>query len=179
MIHHKTNSAMKIIISWSLKNKYMYIQFRAMKPKMPSKNLGEWYNYSCSHIMCGCIINKPQSIFWNHARNQRCTLEYRWLWFDLLAVVSVVSYRVWQPARLVVQPVEFRHQAHSNGSPHPGVHYCHLHAHRQTHRHKTLLVLFNCGPQLATLINCNTLEQDFIVYSHPCGMIRTISEWIQ
>lgn len=52
-----------------------------------------------------------------------------WLWFDLLAVVSMVSYRVWQPARLVVQPVEFRHQAHSNGTPHARVQYRHLHMH--------------------------------------------------
>lgn len=35
--------------------------------------------------------------------------EYIRLWLDLLAVVSMVSYRVWQPARLVVQPVEVGH----------------------------------------------------------------------
>lgn len=61
-------------------------------------------------------------------------LPSRRLRFDLLAVVSVVSYRVWQPARLVVQPVEFRHQAHSNGPPHPRVHYCHLQRDRDRER---------------------------------------------
>lgn len=70
--------------------------------------------------------------FSNHAINQCSNVVYRRLWFDLLAVVSVVSYRIWQPARLVVQPVEFRHQAHSNGSPHPCVHDGHLHT-KSTH----------------------------------------------
>lgn len=67
----------------------------------------------------------------NHARNHHCPVAYRQLQFDLLAVVSVISYRVWQPARLVVQPVELRHQAHSNGPSHSCVHYGHLH--KDTH----------------------------------------------
>lgn len=93
--------------------------------------------------MCGCSINRPQSILSNHAQNQRCTVQYGRLWFDLLAVVSVVSYRVWQPARLVVQPIEFRHQAHSNGPPHPCVHYCHLHTYTEREACIYMIMAFN------------------------------------
>lgn len=49
----------------------------------------------------------------------------------LLAIISMVGYRVRQPARLVVQAIILRNQPHSNGAPDATVHNRHLEGRKQ------------------------------------------------
>lgn len=44
----------------------------------------------------------------------------------ILAIISMIRHRVREPARLVVQLVELRHQANSNHPPHSGINDCDL-----------------------------------------------------
>lgn len=62
-----------------------------------------------------------------------------------LAVIGVVGYRVRQPARLLVQLVELRHQTHRNSSPHSRVHDGHLEG-RTGVRQASLLAVIRCKP---------------------------------
>lgn len=38
-----------------------------------------------------------------------------------LAIISMVGYGVWQPARLVIQAVVLRNQPHGNRAPNPTI----------------------------------------------------------